>query len=149
MSISLSFDFHLTLLEHKILPNDPLPDVLNFFDNSLKVRGSIVRTGDEDVVAFTRCHWSIEWRDRYESAEYIGKKKIEIMSGKNICLLVMNGAKQLETRRNFLLWPVRLDYRADDGNIDILSTDVVSRRHHGNVDICTVAVIKNHVKLRN
>ena len=46
----LSLDVDLTLLEHEVLADHPLPDVLHILDNSLEVRGRVVRTSDEDVV---------------------------------------------------------------------------------------------------
>ena len=49
----LSLDVDLTLLEHEVLAVHPLPDVLHILDDSLEVRGRVVRPGDEDVVALT------------------------------------------------------------------------------------------------
>ena len=46
----LSLDVDLTLLEHEVLADHPLPDVLHILANSLEVRGRVVRTSDEDVV---------------------------------------------------------------------------------------------------
>ena len=46
----LSLNVDLTLLEHEVLAVHPLPDVLHIFDDSLEVRGRVVRPGDEDVV---------------------------------------------------------------------------------------------------
>ena len=52
MRKQLSLDLDLALLEHEVLADHPLPDVLHVLDNSLEVRGRVVRTSDEDVVGF-------------------------------------------------------------------------------------------------
>lgn len=49
----------------------------------------------------------------------------------------MNRAKKAEARSNFQLWLVGLNNRADNCDIDVLGADIVGRRYHGNVDICT------------
>lgn len=49
--------------------------------------------------------------------------------------LVVNRAKKLKTRRNFHFWFVGFDNRADNGDINVLGTDIVRRRDHGNVYI--------------
>ena len=49
----LSLDVDLTLLEHEVLADHPLPDVLDIVYDRLEVRSSIVRTRNEDVVGFT------------------------------------------------------------------------------------------------
>ena len=47
----------------------------------------------------------------------------------------MDRAEQLKSRRDLLLGPVGLNDSAHDGNVDVLSADVVSGRNHRNVDI--------------
>ena len=48
----LGLNLNLALLEYEVRAHHPLPDVLHVLDNSLKVRGRVVRTSDEDVVGF-------------------------------------------------------------------------------------------------
>lgn len=46
----------LTLLQHQILTSGPLPDTVDFLDDSLEVRCGIVRTSNEDIVGLAgRC----------------------------------------------------------------------------------------------
>ena len=63
----LSLDLDLPLLEHEVLADHPLPDVLHVLDNSLEVRGRVVRTSDEDVVVLAVCCGSVQRRDGDES----------------------------------------------------------------------------------
>ena len=42
------------------MSNDPPPDIVDLVDDSLEVGGGIVRTGDEDVVCFTRRCWGVQ-----------------------------------------------------------------------------------------
>ena len=53
MKQTLRLDLDFALLEDQVLAHHPLPDVLDILDDSLEVRGRIVRPGDEDVVALT------------------------------------------------------------------------------------------------
>ena len=50
--------------------------------------------------------------------------------------LVVDGAKQLETRSNLELGLVSLDDGADNRNVDILRTNIVCRGDTCNVDVC-------------
>ena len=68
----LSLDVDLTLLEHEVLADHPLPDVLHVLDNSLEVRGRVVRTSDEDVVVLAVCCGSVQRRDGNESGQRRG-----------------------------------------------------------------------------
>ena len=49
--------------------------------------------------------------------------------------LVIDGTKELETRSNLLLGPICLNNGADDGNVNVLGTDIVGGRDLGDVDI--------------
>jgi hypothetical protein len=42
------------LLQHEFFAGDALPDFMNVFDDSLKVRCSIIGAGNEDIVFHAR-----------------------------------------------------------------------------------------------
>ena len=50
------FDLRTLLpsLQHQIVSSDPLPNIVDLVDDSLKVGSGIVRAGDEDVVGLAR-----------------------------------------------------------------------------------------------
>lgn len=50
----------------------------------------------------------------------------------------MNGTKKLETGLDLKFGLVCLDDSADNGNVNVLGTNVVGRGHAGDVDICMV-----------
>jgi hypothetical protein len=61
--VPLRLNFYFTFLEHQILAHNSLPDVLDFLNDGLEVRGGIVRAGDEDVVSLTGSDRRVQWRD--------------------------------------------------------------------------------------
>ena len=52
-------------------------------------------------------------------------------------VLVVNRTKESETGSNFLLRAISLNNGTNNSNINVLSTDVVCRRDHSDVDIYT------------
>lgn len=51
--------------------------------------------------------------------------------------LVIDWAEKLQARANLPLGIVCLNDSADNSNVNVLRADVMSRRHAGDVDICT------------
>ena len=47
----------------------------------------------------------------------------------------MNRSKEVETRPDFQLWLISLDDSADDRDVDVLRANVVSGRHHCDVNV--------------
>jgi hypothetical protein len=60
----------------------------------------------------------------------VGSHKI-----KPLYALVVNGAKELQARRNLELRLVCLDNRAHDSDVYILGADIMRRGDHGDVDV--------------
>jgi hypothetical protein len=56
------------LLQHEVFARDALPDVMNVFNNSLKVRRGVIGAGDENIVFHPRGGWCVEGADGYESS---------------------------------------------------------------------------------
>lgn len=54
MGARLGFDFHVALLEHEVLAEHALPDVVDVVDDGLEVRGRVVGARDEDAVGLAR-----------------------------------------------------------------------------------------------
>jgi hypothetical protein len=63
----LLLNFNFALLEDQVFPHNSLPHILDVFNNSLEMRGGIVRTSDEDVIVFAIRCWRIKRCDRHES----------------------------------------------------------------------------------
>ena len=111
----LTLDLNLTLLQNEIGAGDALPNVLDVFDDGLEVGSSVVGASDEDVVLLAGARGGVEGTD--------GDK------------LIVYGAQEAQTRSDLKLRLVGFDNGADNCDIDVLGTDVVGRRDHGNVDI--------------
>lgn len=67
-SSNLRLGLHLPLLEDKIFARYTLPNIMNIFDNSLKMRGSVVGASNEDVVSLAIRHWGVHGYYRHKSA---------------------------------------------------------------------------------
>jgi hypothetical protein len=58
--IRLLLDLNFSLLEHQRFAHDSLPHILDVLNYSLKVRGSVVRARDKDVIVFARRRRSVQ-----------------------------------------------------------------------------------------
>ena len=86
----LSLNLDVALLENEVLAaEDPLPDVVHVVNDSLEVRGRVVRACDEDVIRLARGRRGVQRRDRDE--------------------LLVDGAEKREARLDLLLGPVGFD----------------------------------------
>jgi hypothetical protein len=66
--LHLGLDLNLPLLQHQLLPLDPLPDVKHVLDHGLKVRSRVVGLCDEDVVVGSGRSGRVKRRDGDEPA---------------------------------------------------------------------------------
>ena len=69
-TIALGLVLSLTLLQHQVGADGPLPNIVNFLNDSLEVRCSVVGASDEDVVVLAVCCGSVQRRDGDESRRY-------------------------------------------------------------------------------
>ena len=60
----------LPSLQHQTVSSDPLPDIMDLFDDGLEVGSGIVRTGDENVVGLARGCRGVQRRDRNEPGRF-------------------------------------------------------------------------------
>ena len=58
---SLLLYFNFSFLKNQIRSYNPLPNIMNVVNYGLKVRCSVVRSRDEDVIIHSSCCGGVEW----------------------------------------------------------------------------------------
>lgn len=111
--------------EDKVLTDNTLPDIPNILDDGFEVRSCIIRTSDEYVVSLPRGYRRVERANAHKPV--IINNSQHCACSKKETLLLIYRSEKLEPGDDFALWLIRLDNGTNNGNVYVLSADVVRR----------------------
>lgn len=128
-------NLNFSLLKHKIRANNSLPNVLNVLNDCLEMGRRIIGSSDENIVCFTGAHWTVQRRNGHKSISIIKIVIMKLPTNKKKHSLVVNRTQKVDPRSNLQFRLISLDDCADNSDMNVLGTNIVGRRYHGDVDV--------------